>query len=159
IETLTLRYVGTVMDNGIPSWILNSKKLKKLDLSVSVNLSDDPVSKGFSDINLLKDSLVELRLNATKINYPLPESLCELSKLKILDLVNNDSDLLRMPDRISDLISLETLYIRGTRMPFSEVEKILSEVTLKYLDISNCNYTSNFDIEDENYTLERIIIG
>lgn len=159
IETLILQNVGAVMDNGIPSWILNSKKLKVLSLSNSVNLSDNPVSKGFSDINQLKDSLVELNLSSTQINYPLPESLCELSKLKILELVNNSSNLLRMPDGISDLISLETLNIRGTRMPFSEVERILSEVTLKYLDVADCNYTSNFDIEDENYTLERIGIG
>jgi len=160
IKNLQLTSVGSVMNQGFPLWILNSNKLESLTLNSSIDLSGNPVLKRFNEINRLKDSLLVLSLNSTGINYKIPAELAELENLTVLKLANNSSISMRFPDEITTLTALGLLDIRGTRMPFSEVKRIIEEIpNLNNLNISDCNYSSDFDIDEENNNIKTISIG
>lgn len=159
IRNLTLFSIGRVMDSGIPSWVVNSRFLHTLDLTASVDLSGDPVNKNLDKINELKDSLVVLILTNAKINYKIPESFTELYKLDNLDLSNNPVGM-EMPDNLSGMVSLKVLSFNNSRIPFSEVERVMEQLpALESLDISFCNYSSPYNIDNDNVSLQTIILG
>jgi hypothetical protein len=159
IKNLTFSNIGRVMDSGIPLWIVNSNRLQMINLSGSVDLSGDPVSKNLDKINNLKDSLTSLNLSSAKINYKIPETFTELYKLSNLDLGGNPIGV-QMPDNLTDLTALKVLSFNNARFPFADVERVIEELpVLETLDISASNYTSAYDISDDNYNVITIIIG
>lgn len=160
ILNLTLSNFGDVMSQGFPLWVLNSNNLEMINLNGSIDLSGDPVAKKFNLINRLKDTLKNLNIGRSGINYKIPEEFSELYKLEQLSLINNTSSLLRFPDDISGLVSLNTLALHSTRMPFEEIERIIQSIpSLKSVNINSCAYNNNYDFDEENYSLQEINIG
>lgn len=160
IKVLILSFFGVSLDNGFPNWILNSP-LERLDLSDSINLLDNPDDKKFSQINRLKNTLKILELRNTQINYRLPHEFNELSLLQSLSLQTSNSPDLRFPINISGLLSLNDITLRATRMPFTEIERIINELPGSNisLNIMDCDYVENYDIANNNYSVTNINIG
>lgn len=160
IRILTLENVGPVMDNGIPLWIVNSNYLEYINLASSVNLSGSASLKNIDKIDKLSNSLKYLNIGNAQINYKLPDEFNSLVNLEELELQGNTNTNFRLPDNIEGMEALKILNIRNTRMPFSEVERILNDMpSLKELKMAFCSYNSDYDITEENNVLEIIHIG
>lgn len=160
IKNLTLLTVGQVLNNGIPNWIVNSVFMEVLVLSNSVNLSSNLATNNLLNIDNLKETLHTLYLENTGIDYQLPNSVGNLYKLNLLVLNGNQSTNLRMPENLEDMVALTNLQLRGVRVPFSEIERIIDEVpNLEALNISSGNHSSNQNITNNNTGLKTIYIG
>lgn len=159
IKFLTLTYVGNVLQAGFPNWILNSP-MESLQLNETIDLSGDPVTKKFDQINKLKETLKILNLSSANINYTVPSQLIQLNKLENLTLANNTSTLMRLPANLQTMLALKTVAMYSTRMPFTEVERMLVELpSLEVLDIRSCNYSADYNITATNNKLTDISIG
>ena len=160
IRFLTLTFVGNVLQSGFSNWILNSP-MESLQLNETIDLSGDPVVKKFDQIYKLKETLKILNLSTANINYVMPAAVSQLYKLENLTLNNNSSStLMRFPATLNTLIALKTVSMYSTRMPFTEVERLLTNLpALEVLDIRSCNYASDYDILNINNKLTDISIG
>ena len=161
IRQLLLSDIGDVMNNGFPKWILNSYNLSNINLQNSINLSGDPITKRLSEIDNIKDSLEILNLNSTMINYKLPKSIGNLYKLKALTINDNTSPYLRLPDNFDNITESQnlSLSLRNTRMPLSEIERILTFNNVRVLRIETCQYSTDFTIDFDNFFLKELSIG
>lgn len=159
ISVLTLNFIGNILNNGIPLWVLNSP-LTYLSLSNSVNLSGTAVEKRLDKINMLKHTLVTLWLNGSQINYPLPEQFGELYKLEVAEFDNIPSPLFRFPDDLSNLIALRSIAVSRTVMPLSEYERLMQNIpSLRTLNLRNLNISTDFDISENNNYITSMLIG
>lgn len=160
IRLLTLSNIGQVMNIGFPNWIINSLFLETLNVTNSINLSGDPTTKRLSEIDVLKDTLTVLSIAGALIDYPLPLSIGNLTKLTSLDLSSNVSQSLRMPSNLGNIVYLNTLSLRNTRMPFNHlVDTIFSLTNINYIRLSACGYIMDYDLPNDNFSLKRIEIG
>lgn len=159
VRILTLSYVGPIMDDGFPFWVLNSP-LVTLTLTDSINLSGSAAVKRFDQVYKLKDSLATLNLGGSKINYTIPQAFGQLYKLVTLSLANCNSDQLRFPADLSGLIVLQSLDLNRTQMPWSEYERCIHGIpSLRTLNLANIAVTSGLDLAVSNNTIQSLRIG
>lgn len=160
ITNLSLSFFGLSLDNGFPNWILNSP-IVTLDLSDSILLTGSPVTKRFDQINRLKNTLENLSLRSVAIDYTFPNEFNQLSKLSMFDLQGSNSPNMRFPENVSGLLALNNISLRGTRMPFAEIERLISSLpnSSVALNILDCLYQTDYNIANDNYTITNINIG
>lgn len=159
IRRIIMSNLGSVFNNGFANWMFNSPA-EEINLQSSIDLSGSASSKKFNRINEVADTLEMLNLADTGINYPMPQELAELYKLQTLTLNNNTSPAMRFPADVSGLLALDSVGLSGTRMPFSEIERIIQGLpSLKTLSITLCEYNADYDFTENNGTLESINIG
>ncbi|MGL5439731.1 MAG: S-layer homology domain-containing protein [Filifactoraceae bacterium] len=79
-------------------------------------------------------NLIELNLKGNYMDGKIPDSICELSSLKVLDL--SFSDFENIPLNIGDLTELEYLNIAGSGLKDGIPESIIKLKKLKELDLS-----------------------
>jgi|GEM_PF-4038107 len=159
IKTFTVSQSGNLLGAGFAEWMFHSP-LVNINVNSSANLADDPVAKKVSRLNEVKETLVTLNISNTGLNYTLPVTFGELDKLESLNIGDNTSALLRLPVYISGLLALKVLEMYNTRMPFSEVERLMDDLPdIHTVDISNCQYNTDQDITGTNTKIKTMIIG
>lgn len=160
IRNLTLSNVGSVMNDGIPDWIVNSNFLEVLNLQDSVNLNDNLSTNNLLNIDNLKDTLKDLNIGGSGINYQLPNSVGNLENLQTFTTVGNTNSNFRFPANIEDMVSLKTINARSHSLPFSEIERVIDETpNLEVLNITLGGLNSNQDITNDNFSIKEIHIG
>ena len=159
IKFLTMNFIGTALNNGIPPWVLNSP-IVTLALSSSIDLSGSPVTKRVSQINMLKHTLTELQIASSQIDYTLPDELGELYKMTYLELDNNTSLALRLPNNLEGLIALNQIGLNRTRMPIAEYERVIQAIpSLRTVSMKNLTITADHTFSATNNYITTIAIG
>ncbi|OIQ22214.1 MAG: hypothetical protein BM557_02220 [Flavobacterium sp. MedPE-SWcel] len=157
LEVVSLADLG-ITSNIIPLWIKNSP-VSRLDLSDFL-VTTTTAEFETEIVNAFKNTLERLTLSSVDVNYAMPESFSELTKLENLTMRDNRaSENFTFPADLSPLVNFTTLDLRGrASFPLAQLKRYIAEVpsTNKYIDIRGFGTTTtaiDFVLDNDDYTV------
>ncbi len=148
-----------ITSNTLPLWVKNSPvKDLNIDTYLVTNTSQEFEREV---IEPLKDTLEILSMGGVPVNYALPESFSELTKLKSLSLERGTpTENFAFPTDLSKLTDFKILSLKDkTSFPLSEVKRFIQEVptTGKNINIRRFGATlesKDFILDNDDYSVD-----